>query len=133
MENRIDHVGVLLPDFDSVRRVFGGVFGCETTETAQMPEMGIEFLWTRFGDMTLEFIRPTTDESEAADLVRTGHTGAHHFAIAVPDVHAALSRYQESGISALSPEPMIGVRGKPVAFLDPADLGGLLIEVVEQG
>jgi methylmalonyl-CoA/ethylmalonyl-CoA epimerase len=129
--NKFNHVGIVTPDFDVVRTVFGDGFGCEVSDVEPMPELGIEFLWTKFGDAQLEFIRPVSSDSEAAALVLAGRGGAHHIAISVPDVDRAITELAERGLPAATPTAVPGVRGGRIAFLNPEATGGLLIELVE--
>jgi methylmalonyl-CoA/ethylmalonyl-CoA epimerase len=50
---------------------------------------------------------------------------------AVPDVVAALSDIGESGVRLIDKRPRHGSMGASIAFLHPADLGGVLTELVQ--
>jgi len=50
----------------------------------------------------------------------------------VEDINVALSEVVKSGIRSLDAKPKIGAHGKPVVFLHPKDLGGVLIELEQK-
>jgi len=47
----------------------------------------------------------------------------------VDDIHKALAVLKEKGIKAIDPNPKIGAHGKPVVFLHPKDMNGVLLEL----
>lgn len=127
------HVGILVADFDAVRRVLAGCLGFEARESEPDPQLGIEILWVDAGGVALEFIRPTDPDGRAAALLRDGRGGIHHVAFAVDDVDRALREVRDAGVATLDDVPRRGAHGSRIAFLDPAALEGALVELVQPG
>jgi len=63
-------------------------------------------------------------------LARRGE-GIHHIGYAVADIRAALAEVGGTGVRLLDERPRHGSMGASIAFLHPADLGGVLTELVE--
>jgi methylmalonyl-CoA/ethylmalonyl-CoA epimerase len=65
-------------------------------------------------------------------LARRGE-GVHHVGYAVPDVAAALADLRAQGVEVIEPAPRIGSGGTTIAFLHPKSMGGVLVELVQEG
>ena len=76
----------------------------------------------------LEPLRPDTPVGRF--LARRGE-GVHHIAYGVTDITAALASIGASGVRLLDQRPRHGSMGASVAFLHPADMGGVLTELVQ--
>jgi methylmalonyl-CoA/ethylmalonyl-CoA epimerase len=50
-----------------------------------------------------------------------------------PDVAAALTELRTQGLEVIEPAPRIGSGGTTIAFLHPKSMGGVLVELVEEG
>lgn len=124
------HVGILTQDFDTIRRVFGDVLGCEIGEVDPNPDLGIDILWVHVGGVALEFLRPNGD-GEAAAVMRSGVTGVHHIGLEVDDVDAALATAREAGIALLDETSKPGASNSRIGFLDPAGVGTTIVEFVQ--
>jgi methylmalonyl-CoA/ethylmalonyl-CoA epimerase len=63
-------------------------------------------------------------------LARRGE-GLHHVGYGVQDIGQALDAFGVRGVRLLDERPRHGSMGASIAFLHPADLGGVLTELVE--
>ena len=63
-------------------------------------------------------------------LARRGE-GLHHIGYGVDDIAAALAEIGGRGVRLLDQRPRHGSMGASIAFLHPADLGGVLTELVQ--
>jgi methylmalonyl-CoA/ethylmalonyl-CoA epimerase len=63
-------------------------------------------------------------------LARRGE-GLHHVGYGVDDIVAALATLGVRGVRLLDERPRHGSMGASIAFLHPADLGGVLTELVQ--
>jgi methylmalonyl-CoA/ethylmalonyl-CoA epimerase len=59
--------------------------------------------------------------------------GVHHVGYSVPDVAAALAELRAKGFEVIEPAPRVGSGGTTIAFLHPKAMGGVLVELVEEG
>lgn len=132
-ETDFDHVGIVVAEFEGLRRVLVDLLGGEVDEVVVAPELGIEVMWIRIGGVALELIRPVDDEARAAAVLRAGQGGVHHFAVTVADIDEALAEARSRGVEPLEAEPRTGIHGTRIAFLAAESTSGALIELVEAG
>jgi len=57
--------------------------------------------------------------------------GLHHIAFEVADIDAAVAELRSGGVRMVDETPRAGGMGTRIAFVHPASLGGLLVELVE--
>jgi methylmalonyl-CoA epimerase len=76
-------------------------------------------------------MRPTDPESRVARLLEAGEGGVHHVAFTVADLESSLAALKRAGVSLRDETPRVGAHGNLIAFLDPAELDGVLVELVE--
>ncbi len=83
------------------------------------------------GDTLVELIEPLRDASPWAAALRDRGEGAHHVALEVADIRAAIAALTASGVRLLD-APRRAAGDVLSVFLDPAATGGTLIELVQQ-
>ena len=73
---------------------------------------------------------PRPDSPVGKFLERRGE-GIHHVGYGVTDVRAAIAAIGAGGVRLIDERPRHGSMGASIAFLHPADVGGVLTELVE--
>ena len=127
---RVDHLGVIVGDFDGAVQSFTEHLGLELDHTERYgDELDIAFL--PCGETLVELIMPRTEEGSNADYLKQHGPGIQHVAFEVDDLDAALVELSERGVSPLSEAPVPGAGGMRIAFLDPESFGGILVELCE--
>jgi len=131
---RLNHVGVAVPDMAEAIRFWREVMGATgITEPLDLPEQGVRvcFVDTPAGGTQMELLAPLGDTSPIARfLQRNPKGGQHHLAFEVPDITAARTEFEATGKRILGPT-RIGAHGTPVFFVHPADMAGVLTEIME--
>lgn len=127
----INHVGILVEDFDDVAGLLTGHLGVEVGVPEVVDSLGLEILWVETGGVALEFIRPLRPDTRAAALLAEGVSGVHHLAFAVDDIDATLLGLKNAGVAVLDEVARAGVHGSRIAFIEPSEAGGTLIELVQ--
>jgi len=80
----------------------------------------------------IELIEPLDDSSPIAGFLRRNPAGGqHHLCFEVPDIDAAVADLTAKGATLLG-QPRIGAHGTRIVFVHPRDMGGLLVELMEQ-
>ena len=79
----------------------------------------------------IELIEPLpNNRSLVSFLKRNPRGGQHHLCYEVPDIHKAKAWFQGLGKRVLG-VPRIGAHGTLIFFVHPADMGGVLTEIME--
>lgn len=125
------HIGVLTDDFDSIISVFRSVLGCEVSDIAEYPALGLDAVWARIGDVLFEFLRPN-GPGEAADLIAQGVKGVHHVAFEVASAQQALEDARSAGLNVAHQQAQHGILGCQFGFVDPQSVGSVLVEFYQE-
>lgn len=85
------------------------------------------------GNTKLELLRPLGEKSPIENFLKTKPAGGiHHVCLEVKDVYKAVEELQARGIVVLDKKPKIGAHGKPVVFLHPKSMNGVLVELEQE-
>jgi methylmalonyl-CoA/ethylmalonyl-CoA epimerase len=129
---KLEHVGIAVADLDEAVNMYRTVLGMEPDEIVDVPERGMRIAFFTLGEVQLELLASTGEDSNIAKFLARRGPGMHHLAFLVDDVAAALERLKERGVQLIDEEPKRGGRGNRIAFLHPRAMGGVLVELCEE-
>ncbi len=129
---RLSHIAVLVRDLPAAIQKYQTLFGATLVEQETLPG-GADVAVIELGGVHLEFLSTAQPGSKVAKLLDELGEGIHHLSYEVPDLEAALERLKSSGVRLRDQVPRPGVHGRRIAFLDPGDTFGVLIELVDEG
>jgi catechol 2,3-dioxygenase-like lactoylglutathione lyase family enzyme len=123
------HVGAIVPDCVATAERWQSLLG-GTLRHVDGGATRFAFLTVPTGE-TLEFIEPVSDHFRALLLGR-GH-GADHVCFTVTDLPGAVALLAEQGVRTghVTPDGFVATPTFRMAYFDPADTGGVLLELVE--
>lgn len=137
---RLNHVGLATPSIEASIAFWRDVMGAEVIRAPfDMPAQGVRVCFVdtppgRAGGTDspqIELIEPLGEASPIHGfLAKNPAGGQHHLCFEVPDIHAAKAWFEGQGKRVLG-EPRIGAHGALVFFVHPADMGGVLTELME--
>jgi methylmalonyl-CoA/ethylmalonyl-CoA epimerase len=124
------HVGIATRTAPGFAGLSADLFGLPVAHEETFDDLSVTFL--DCGGTYLELLEPLPDTTGPIPrfLERNG-PGLHHVAFATPDAAAAIERARARDVEPIDDAPRPGAWGHDVAFLDPADTGGVLVELVE--
>jgi methylmalonyl-CoA/ethylmalonyl-CoA epimerase len=133
---RIDHVGIACRDLGQAIARYESVFGLTVTSRETNPEQGVHEAMLLVGDAAggatwVQLLEPTGPDTPVGKFIARRGEGLHHVGYAVADITAALASIGATDVRPLDQRPRHGSMGASIAFLHPADLGGVLTELVE--
>ena len=79
----------------------------------------------------IQLLEPLGPDSPVGKFLARRGEGIHHVGYGVTDVRAALAAIGATGVRLINERPRHGSMGASIAFLHPADVGGVLTELVE--
>ena len=128
MINKIDHIGIAVKSIDEARDYFENTLGltCEGVETVESQMVKTAFY--SVGEVHIELLEPTSDESAVAKFLGKNGEGVHHIAFDTDSVEDQLTQAEKCGCSLINKAPVEGAGGKKVAFLHPRSTCGVLTE-----
>ena len=133
MIGRLNHIAIATADLAAASAIYRDALGAEVSAPEELPEHGVRVVFVTLPNTKVELLEPLGEGSPiAAFLARNPSGGLHHVCYEVVDIRAAADRLVAAGARVLGDgEPKIGAHGKPVLFLHPKDLGGVLTELEE--
>ena len=135
MIGKLNHVGVATPSIDEAVKVYRDMLGVtDITEKRSMPEQGVTFCFVNLPNSQIELIEPYGENSPIVGfLAKNPAGGQHHVCFEVPDIYAARDEMRAKGATVLGGgEPRIGAHGVPIIFVHPKNMGGVLVELMQQ-
>ncbi len=129
---KLNHVGIAVPDLAAAVDFWRNVMGATTiTPPMEMPEQGVRLCFVDTPNGQIELLEPLGDASPiAAFLARNPRGGQHHLCFEVSDISEARDWFETLGKRVLGPT-RLGAHGTPVFFVHPADMQGVLTEIME--
>ena len=133
---RIDHVGIACRNLDEAIARYESTFGLAVMSREENPEQGVKEAMLQVGQASggptwVQLLEPTGPDTPVGKFIARRGEGLHHVGYAVADITAALASIGATPIRAIDQRPRHGSMGASIAFLHPADLGGVLTELVE--
>jgi methylmalonyl-CoA/ethylmalonyl-CoA epimerase len=136
MLTRIDHVGIACRSLAEKITFYESVFGLrqvseEVNEEQGVREAMLQVAASAAGMSCVQLLEPLGPDTPVGRFLARRGEGIHHIGYGVTDITAALASIGASGVRLLDQRPRHGSMGASVAFLHPADAGGVLTELVQ--
>lgn len=135
MLTRIDHVGIACRDLAGKIALYESAFGLTVVSREVNEEQGVREAMLRVasapaGSSYIQLLEPLGPDTPVGKFLARRGEGIHHIGYGVADVTAALAAVG-SHVRLVDQRPRHGSMGASIAFLHPADLGGVLTELVQ--
>jgi methylmalonyl-CoA/ethylmalonyl-CoA epimerase len=134
--DRIDHIGIACHDLAAKIAFYQEVFGLTVASREVNSEQGVREAMLRVSDAPggaswIQLLEPLGPDTPVGRFLARRGEGVHHIGYGVTDITAALAAIGGRGIRLLDQRPRHGSMGASIAFLHPADIGGVLTELVQ--
>jgi methylmalonyl-CoA/ethylmalonyl-CoA epimerase len=140
---RIDHVGLACRDLDRAIGLYQATFGLEVVSLEVNEEQGVREAMLAVGSGLVpgvagagyvQLLEPLGPDTPVGKFIARRGEGIHHIGYGVSDIGEALATVAETsrgGVRLIDERPRHGSMGASIAFLHPADMGGVLTELVQ--
>jgi methylmalonyl-CoA/ethylmalonyl-CoA epimerase len=133
---RIDHVGIACRSLAEKIAFYETVFGLrlvseEVHEQQGVREAMLQVTAAAAGMSWVQLLEPLGPDTPVGKFLARRGEGIHHVGYGVTDITAALDSIGASGVRLIDARPRHGSMGASIAFLHPADVGGVLTELVQ--
>ena len=126
---RINHLGIATPGLAEAMERMARLFDMGPEHTEEVAEQKVKTAFFPVGESTLEYLESTDPEGPLGKFLAKRGPGIHHVCFEVDDVDAAVAGLLAKGVRMIDQAPRKGAHGCRVAFLHPAETGGVLIEL----
>jgi methylmalonyl-CoA/ethylmalonyl-CoA epimerase len=138
---RLDHVGIACRDLRRAIDMYRETFGLEVVSLEENQEQGVREAMLAVGPAGagvgalgvgyVQLLEPLSPDTPVGKFLARRGEGLHHVGYGVSDIAEALATVAGTGIRLVDERPRHGSMGASIAFLHPADLGGVLTELVQ--
>jgi methylmalonyl-CoA/ethylmalonyl-CoA epimerase len=131
----IDHVGIACRSLEKSIAFYESAFGLTVVSTERNEEQGVLEAMLSVGPSGsyVQLLEPLRDESPVGKFLARRGEGVHHIGYGVASIESAMEAVAGTGVRLLDSRPRHGSMGASIAFLHPADVGGVLTELVQPG
>lgn len=131
MIGRLNHVAIAVPDLEAASNQYKDALGAKVGAPQDEPDHGVTVVFIELPNTKIELLYPLGENSPINGFLEKNPSGGiHHLCYEVDDIIGARDSLVASGLRVLgNGEPKIGAHGKPVIFLHPKDMNGVLTEL----
>ena len=130
MLKKIDHIGVAVPNLEEAL-AFYKAMGIEPSHIEEVASQQVKTAFLTIGDVHVELLEPTSEESPVAKFLEKRGMGMHHVAYEVDDINLALTALKEADIKLINEAAVEGAHNMLVAFVHPKSVSGVLTELCQ--
>jgi len=133
LSGRLNHVAIAVPNLEQACSLYRDILGANVSEALPQKEHGVYTVFIDLGNTKIELLHPLGDNSPIKNfLEKKPDGGIHHVCIEVDDIYAAVEVLKTKGIKVIDSKPKIGAHGKPVVFVHPKSMNGVLVELEQK-
>ena len=132
MVEKIEHIGIAVKNIEEANNVYEKLLGLAPYKTETVESEGVNTSFFQTGEIKIELLQATTNESVIAKFIEKRGEGIHHLAFAVKDISAEIKRLKEEGFMVINETPKKGADNKLVCFVHPKNTQGVLIELCQE-
>jgi methylmalonyl-CoA/ethylmalonyl-CoA epimerase len=128
MITKIDHLGIAVNSIDDAIPYYENILGLQCEGREEVASQKVKTAFFAVGDVHLELLEPTSDDSPIAKFLAKNGPGIHHIAFATDAINDQLTQAKHHGARLIHEIPFAGAGDKLVAFLHPQSTYGVLTE-----
>ncbi len=129
--NRIDHIGIAVPNLEEAAVFYRDVLGLEFLGIEEVPSQKVKVAMFAVGGSRIELLEPTAPDSPIAAFLEAKGQGVHHIAYSVSDAAGSVNELVEAGVNMIDTTPRPGAGGTRIAFIHPRASGKVLTELCQ--
>ena len=128
----LSHIAIAVTSLQDIEKWLS-LFPAENTSKYTSDEQKVNAIVVHLDNFDLEFLEPTSNSSSITSFLnKNPRGGIHHVCFYVDNIEEGLLKIKDKGIRKITLNKTLGIiHGSPIAFLNPKDLSGVLVEFEE--
>ena len=131
MLNKLNHIGIAVKSIDDSLEVYKKL-GLELESIEEVASQKVKVAFIPIGEVRIELLEPTSDDSPIAKFIAKRGEGIHHLAFGTDDVIEELNLAESNDLRLIDKVPRQGAHNASIAFLHPKSTLGVLIELCQE-
>lgn len=129
--NKIEHIGIAVSNLDASEKLFSQLLGCEPYKREEVASEGVITSFFLLGDVKIELLAATNENSPIAKFIEKKGEGIHHIAFDTTNIVTTLEEKSAQGFQLINTSPKDGADNKQIAFLHPKSTNSVLVELCQ--
>lgn len=131
MPKKVNHIGIAVRSIEETAKFYSKLgLKVESIEVVESQKVRVAFI--PVGDVRIELLEPTSDQSTINKFIERKGEGIHHIALSTDNLADRLKELEEKGILLIDSTPRKGAHNADIAFLHPKSTHGVLLELCEE-
>ncbi len=131
MIRKINHIGIAVARLEDQIPFYRDILGLEQIGFEEIPDQKVRVAIFKAGEVNIELLEPSSDESSIAKFITKRGNGIHHIAYESDGIIQEIEDFEKKGIQMIDREPREGAHHTRIAFLHPKSSGKILTEICE--
>ncbi len=131
MPKKISHIGIAVKNLDDAIQFYKKL-GLEVEGIEVIESQKVKVAFIPVGNVRLELLEPTSEDSTVAKFLVKKGEGIHHLALGTKNLEKRLQEIEKKGIKLIDKTPRKGAHDTNIAFLHPTSSHGVLLELCEE-
>ena len=128
---KLEHIGIAVKNIDKSNALFASLMGKEHYKIEEVESEGVRTSFFKIGDVKIELLEATNENSPIAKFLDMKGEGIHHLAFSVSNIAESIATYKKQGFEVINEVPKKGADNKLICFLHPKSTGNVLIELCQ--
>jgi methylmalonyl-CoA/ethylmalonyl-CoA epimerase len=129
----IDHVGIAVDDLETAVEHYRRAFGVKPILRERVVDQGVEEVLFAAGGSYIQLLGALAPDTPVGRFLASNGPGIHHVAYRVTDIVSTLDQLRREQVRLIDEVPRRGSRNTLIAFAHPKSMGGVLVELVQEG
>lgn len=129
--NKIEHIGIAVKDLEESKIKFEQLLGTKAYKEESVESEGVSTLFFKLGEVKIELLQATKEDSAIAKFIDKKGEGIHHIAFDVDSVAKKSAELSDEGFIVLNENPKAGADNKMINFVHPKTTNGVLVELCQ--
>lgn len=126
--SKIEHIGIAVANLDEAIKYWENVMGLKCYNIEEVADQKVRTAFFKIGEVKIELLEATSEESTIAKFVANKGQGVHHVAFKMEDTNQALKEAEEKGVRLIDKQARKGAENLNIGFLHPKSTLGVLTE-----
>ncbi|MBP3253043.1 MAG: methylmalonyl-CoA epimerase [Bacteroidales bacterium] len=124
----IEHIGIAVENLQQAIKYWEEVMGLKCYNIEEVADQKVKTAFFKIGDVKIELLEPTSEDSTIAKFIEKKGQGVHHVAFAMEDTDKALEEAKQKGVRLIDEHSRKGAEELMIGFLHPKSTMGVLTE-----
>ncbi|MCK9198848.1 hypothetical protein SDC9_26984 [bioreactor metagenome] len=125
---KIEHIGIAVSNLEEAIKYWEEVMGLKCYNVEEVVDQKVKTAFFKIGDVKIELLEATSEESSIASFIEKKGQGVHHIAFAVDNTDQALEEVEKAGVKLIDKQARQGAECLKIGFLHPKSTMGILTE-----